>query len=463
MNYQESETVELKASLAELGAALVDICAFLNHRGGNLYFGVRPDGRVVGLTVADSTLLKVSQKIRQKLKPEIIPEIRERSDDGKSIIEVIISEGTHKPYFIDGVPYIRSGSESVKMPPDVLTRMIMEQQGYVWDRDICAGATLADIDPALVKSYLTRARQVRQIDLDPDTPVETALDSLELLNDGRLTNAAILFFGRNPQRFIDSAEIRCAKFRGDDVTQPYANMKVIGGAVVGQIDQTELFIRDNIAKAAWMPKEKFEREESWEYPPDAFREAVINAVCHRDYQSSGNVQVSIFANSLEILNPGLLPPTLTIESLKRRHSSKPRNRLIADLLFRIKYIERWGSGTTKMIRVCRDLGVPEPEFHEQDEDFMVTFRRSSVNVLLNQPDLLNERQKLAIEFLKTHESVTSSELAQLAGCAERTARQDLSRLVAWNAVGVKKDGKITRYLLLPAFRHFPIQEGEGSR
>jgi len=456
MKYQESETVELKASLAELDAALVDVCAFLNHRGGSLYFGVRPDGRVVGLTVADSTLLKVSQKIRQKLKPEIIPEIRERSDDGKSIIEVIISEGTHKPYFVDGVPYIRSGSESVKMPPDVLTHLIIKQQGYVWDRDICAGATMSDIDPTLVRSYLTRARQVRHIDLDTETPVDTALESLELLKDGRPTNAAILFFGRKPQKFIDSAEIRCAKFRGDDVTQPYADMKVIGGSIVAQIDQTEIFIRDNIAKAAWMPKEKFEREESWEYPPDAFREAVINAVCHRDYQSSGNVQVSIFTNSLEILNPGLLPSTLTIESLKRRHSSRPRNRLIADLLFRIKYIERWGSGTTKMIRVCRDLGVPEPEFYEQDEDFMVTFRRSSVNVLLEQPGLLNDRQKLAIEYLKTHESITSAELAHLAGCAERTGRQDLSKLVERNTVKARKEGRITRYLLHPAFRHFPF-------
>ena len=456
MKFKESEAVEMKASLAELDGALVDICAFLNHRGGSLFFGVRPDGRVVGLTVADSTLLKISQKIRQKLKPEIIPEIHERTEDGKSIIEVIIREGTHKPYFVDGVPYIRSGSESVMMPPDVLTHLIVEQQGYVWDRDICADATLNDIDPVLVKSYLTRARQVRHIDLDTETPVDTALESLELLKDGRPTNAAILFFGRNPQKFIDSAEIRCAKFRGDDVTQPYADMKVIRGSIVAQIDQTEIFIRDNIAKAAWMPKEKFEREESWEYPPDAFREAVINAVCHRDYQSSGNVQVSIFTNSLEILNPGLLPSTLTIESLKRRHSSRPRNRLIADLLFRIKYIERWGSGTTKMIRVCRDLGVPEPEFHEQDEDFMVTFRRSSVNVLLEQPGLLNDRQKRAIEYLKTHESITSAELAHIAGCAERTGRQDLSKLVELNAIEARKVGRITRYLLLPAFRHFPI-------
>ena len=459
MKYKESETVELKASLAELDAALVDICALLNHRGGNLYFGVRPDGRVVGLTVADSTFLKISQKIRQKLKPEIIPEIKERSEDSKSIVEVIISEGTHKPYYVDGVAYIRSGSESVKMPPDVLTHMIMVQQGYVWDRDICAGARFDDIDPALVKSYLTRALQVRHVDIDTDTPAETALESLELLNDGKLTNAAILLFGRNPQKFIDTAVIRCAKFRGDDVTQPYSNMKVIRGSIVAQIDQTEQFIRDNIAKAAWMPKEKFEREESWEYPPDAFREAVINAVCHRDYQSSGNVQVSIFTNSLEIMNPGLLPSTLTIESLKRRHSSKPRNRLIAETLFKIKYIEKFGSGTTKMIRVCRELGVPEPEFLEQDEDFMVTFRRSSVNVLLDQPQLLNERHKQAIEYLKTHESISTSEYLGLTGCSERTARNDLQELIRLNVVVQQGKGKYTRYVLHAGFQYFSVANG----
>ena len=459
MKYHESETVELKASLAELDAALVDICALLNHRGGSLYFGVRPDSRVIGLTVADSTLLKISQKIRQKLKPEIIPEIRERSEGGKSIVEVIISEGTHKPYFVDGVAHIRSGSESVKMPPDVLTRLIMEQQGYVWDRDTCARATFDDIDPALVKSYLTRALQVRHIDLDPGTPVATALESLELLKDGKLTNAALLLFGMNPQKFIDQAEIRCAKFRGDDVTEPYSNMKVIRGAIVAQIDQTEQFIRDNIAKAAWIPKEKFEREESWEYPPDAFREAVINAVCHRDYQSSGNVQVSIFTNSLEILNPGLLPSTLTIESLKRRHSSKPRNRLIAEMLFKIKYIEKFGSGTTKMIRVCRERGVPEPEFCEQDEDFMVTLRRSSVNVLLDQPQLLNERQKQAIEYLKTHESITTLEFVSLVRCHERTARKDLAELVRLNVVVKQGMGKYTQYVLHSGFRHFPVVDG----
>ena len=236
-------------------------------------------------------------------------------------------------------------------------------------------------------------------------------------------------------------------------------MKVIRGAIVSQIDQTEQFIRDNIARAAWLPKEKFEREESWEYPPDAFREAVINAVCHRDYQSSGNVQVSIFTNSLEILNPGLLPSTLTIESLKQRHSSKPRNRLIAETLFKIKYIEKFGSGTTKMIRVCRELGAPEPEFIEQDEDFMVTFRRSSVNVLLDQPQLLNERQKQVIEYLKKQESITTLEYVHLVRCHERTARKDLAELMRLNVVVKQGLGKLTRYIIHSGFRHFPVANG----
>jgi ATP-dependent DNA helicase RecG len=128
-------------------------------------------------------------------------------------------------------------------------------------------------------------------------------------------------------------------------------------------------------------------------------------------------------------------------------------------LFKIKYIEKFGSGTTKMIRVCRDLGVPEPEFHEQDEDFMVTFRRSSVNMLLDQPDLLNERQKLAIEFLKTHGSITTLEYIRVARCHERTARKDLADLVQLNVVVKQGLGKLTRYTIHPGFQHFPVDAG----
>ena len=159
------------------------------------------------------------------------------------------------------------------------------------------------------------------------------------------------------------------------------------------------------------------------------------------------------------MNPGLLTSTLTIESLKQRHSSKPRNRLIAETLFRIKYIEKFGSGTTKMIRVCRDLGVPEPEFLEQDEDFMVTFRRSFVNVLLDQPQLLNELQKQAIEYLKIHGSITTLEYVSLVSCHERTARKDLAELMRLNVVVKKGLGKLTRYIIHEGFRHFPVADG----
>ena len=316
----------------------------------------------------------------------------------------------------------------------------MEQQGYAWDRDICAGATLNDIDNGRVKAYLARARQARQIDLDPDTPIETALESLEVLKDGKPTNAAMLFFGRSPQKFINSAEIRCAKFRGDDVTQQYANMKVFGGSIVAQIDQTEAFIRDNIAKAAWLPKEKFEREESWEYPPDAFREAVINAVCHGTTSHPGTCR------SASLQAPGDLESRIasadshhriaeTAAQFKAEETAYSRD-AVQDQIHRKVWL-RYNKDDPRL----RDLSVPEPEFREQDEDFMVTFRRSSVNVLLEQSRLLNGRQKQAIEYLKVNESITSAEFAELAGSAERTARLDLSKLVEWNAVGTRRRGR----------------------
>jgi ATP-dependent DNA helicase RecG len=129
------------------------------------------------------------------------------------------------------------------------------------------------------------------------------------------------------------------------------------------------------------------------------------------------------------------------------------------MLFKIKYIEKFGSGTTKMIRVCRERGVPEPEFCEQDEDFMVTLRRSSVNVLLDQPQLLNERQKQAIEYLKIHESISTPEYLRLTSCSERTARKDLQELIRFNVVAQQGKGKYTRYVLHAGFRYFSVADG----
>ena len=459
MNLKESQKVELKKSLSQLNEALKAICAFLNHKGGIVYFGVDDKGRIIGLDVTDKTLRKISQQIHSRIKPEVVPEIKEVKYGGKSIIEVKVPEGANKPYFLNGIAYKRVGTENRIIPPDELKKIILEQRQTRWDEEICEDATLKDIDEEAVRKFLEKAKHERNYDIDTKIGLKDALKKFGLIKNGRLTNAAILFFGKEPQKFFPQAEVRCAKFKGDDVTKPFISMRVIGGRVQEQIEEAEKFVLSNIQKAAWIEPGKIERIEKWEYPPEAIREAIVNAICHRDYRSSGNVQIRIFDTRIEIWNPGRLPEGITIESLKKQHISKPRNRNIAKLLFLIKYIEQWGSGTNKMVEACLREGLPEPEFKEMGNDFCVILTRSRIHELLENSELLNERQKQAIEYLKTKKTITSTEYKEIFKCSERTARMDLKKLVDLGIVKKVGKSKNIRYVLNEAFRQFPAISG----
>jgi len=243
-------------------------------------------------------------------------------------------------------------------------------------------ATLDDIDASSVRTFLERAQKERRFDADPSIPVKIALEKLGVLNGGLPTHTAILFFGKDPQRFFIQSEIRCARFKGEEVSSTYLNMNVLHGRIDQLIEDSNRFITQTIRKAAWVVPGKMQREEHGEYPPDALREAVINAVCHRDYNSSGNVQIRIFDSRAQVWNPGTLVDGVTVELLKVEHSSHPRNKTIARLLFLTGYIEQWGSGTLSMITACERDGVPDPQFRETGNDFVVTFSRSTVNTRL---------------------------------------------------------------------------------
>ncbi|MDI6791668.1 MAG: ATP-binding protein, partial [bacterium] len=160
-------------------------------------------------------------------------------------------------------------------------------------------------------------------------------------------------------------------------------------------------------KEAWVEPGRIERQEKWEYPPDAIREAITNAVCHRDYFSNGNVQIRIFDDRIEIWNPGTLPEGLTIEDLKGKHESKPRNKLIARLFFLIKYIEEWGTGTNEMIELCLNYDLPEPKLEEIAGSFVVTFRKSKLTEESLESMELNERQRKIVEYLKKKKKITN--------------------------------------------------------
>lgn len=346
MSFIESETQELKKSTAQLERALKAVCGFLNHKGGIIYFGINNHGEIEGQDVSDTTLKNISRKIRQRIKPEITPEITVAKLNKRKTIKVIVEEGNNKPYFLDGVAYKRSGTENIVIPPDELRRLFLEIDKKHWDAKICEGATLEDIDEEKVKLFLRKAKAERNFEVEETIPVSEALEKLGLEGDKyKLTNSSILLFSNSPQRYFLQAEVRCARFRGTKALE-FIDMKVFDGGIIDQVTAAEDFVLRHINKSAWIEPMKIERQERWEYPPDAVREAIVNAVCHRDYESTGNIQIRVFNDRIEIWGCGPLPQPLTPDDLKREHKSISRNTASKDLndLVEKRIIKRAGEG-----------------------------------------------------------------------------------------------------------------------
>ena len=439
----ESETVEFKKSASESKEIIKTISAFANTKGGRIFIGISNSGKVISVEIGKDTIERLVNQITQNTDPKIHPHITTDKINDKQVIIVKVKESSDHLVLAFGRPYKRVGKSTLRMSKDEYERLILEKHKdkLYFDSQICKEATLADIDKEKIRWFLKKAKAERNLDIDYTASPPEALKRLNLLIDNKPTNTAILMFGKNPQRFFIQSEIRCARFKGIKAVKPFIDMKVINGSIYEQIDQAEKFILFNIKKAAWIEPGKIERQEKWEYPPDAIREAIINAIAHRDYNSSANVHISIFDDRIEIWNPGKLPPPLTPKNLKEEHKSIPVNPSLANLLFLIKYIERWGTGTNDIIKWCREEDLPEPIFKEVTGGFAVVLRKFQIPENLESLEL-NERQKKAIEYLKIHKKITNREYQNLCPDVNReTLRKDLNGLINKKAIIRKGEKK----------------------
>ncbi len=246
-----------------------------------------------------------------------------------------------------------------------------------FDAAPCAKATLDDLDLERMMQFIRTARQVRQFPLSEGTPPRQLLEHLNLLNEGRLTNAAVLLFGKQPQRFLICSEIRCAHFHGTTVAKPIPSYQVYKGTAFDLVDDAVDFVLSKINRSIGTRAESARAARTYEIPVEVVTEAIVNAVAHRDYTDNGSVQVMLFADRLEVWNPGRLPPALTLEKLREAHRSVPGNPLLAESLYLTEYIERMGTGTLDMIGHCMDAGLPEPQFAVTD-GFVTTIWRAPV-------------------------------------------------------------------------------------
>ncbi|MBM4044299.1 MAG: DUF4062 domain-containing protein [Planctomycetes bacterium] len=267
-----------------------------------------------------------------------------------------------------------------------------------FDAAPCPKATLADLDETKMASFLRRARRGRSLPLPEEATPSELLTHLNLLDAGRPCHAAVLLFGKQPQRFLISSMVKCAHFHGTQVAKPIPSLQVARGTVFEMVDQAVDFVLSKINRAVGTRARSTEAPVAYEIPPEVVREAIVNAVAHRDYTSHGSVQVMLFADRLEVWNPGTLPPSLTLEKLREPHGSIPGNPLLAEPLYLAKYIERMGTGTGDMIRRCRDAGLPEPEF-ALTHGFVVTLRRRTGEVIPQVTPQVTPQVDLPVEVL----------------------------------------------------------------
>lgn len=299
-----------------------------------------------------------------------------------------------------------------------------------FDTTACEGATLKSLSRRRIDWFLDTARRERGFPLKPATTTQALLTHLNLLADARPTNAALLLFGDNPQRYHRTAETKCVHCHGTDYRRPFASQQIYTGTLFEQADQARDFVLAKINRAVGVRDASNQAPASYELPPDAVGEAIVNALAHRDYHSNASVEVRLFADRLEVWNPGAMPGTLTLDDLRSAHPSVPNNPLLAESLYLARYIEKAGSGTERMIELCREAGLPEPTFALSAGSFIVTLWRdwltSDVLTALD----LNDRQVKAVAHVKHHGKISNADYQQLADTTRKTAARDLDNLVA---------------------------------
>ena len=445
----ESDTIEFKKSLSAWKEIVETISAFSNTKGGTIVVGVDDSKRIHGAKIGKNTIEDLTNKILTNTDPKIYPEITTATFENKDLILIKVEKFPYDVVLAFGRPFKRVGKTTTRMSKDEYTRRILEihKKKIYFDGQILEEARIEDIDENKVKAFVKKAKGRRNLAIDEEDDALSILKKLRLLKGNLLCNAGILLFGKNPQEYFPQASIKCIRFKGTDVASEMLDFKEIETDLLSEVEEVKRFIFNNISLRAWIEEGKIERQEKWEYPPKALREAIVNAIVHRDYRVPSKIQVRIFDDRIEIWNPGRLPEGWNTETLKKEHTSEPFNPLIARIFFWIGYMEEVGTGTNKIIKWCKDWRLPEPEFEVKSNNIVVVIRKSKLTPEYLDALGLSERDKEIIQILKEEKKITSSYLQRRYGVSRDTVNRWLNNLLDLGLIKRKGKGKGTYYIL----------------
>lgn len=356
----EGLTVEFKRSLrSDLGR---EICAFANATGGAILLGVEDDGRVCGVQ-GHNRLKSQVHSIARSAEPSVGVDVESMGE----VLCVRVPAQSGKPYSFGGRFFMRDGASSQQMSRDEIRDLFFAEGVIRFDETPCRRFSLdSDLDEE------TWARFRRRAKIPDHMEPRTALENLDLLaGDGRITSAGAWLLAKDIRKFHSSAHLSCALFQGTTKTE-ILDRRDFARDVYSTIDGAMTWVRSKI-NVRYIITGSVNREERPELPLDAIREAVVNAVAHRDYRSTANVHVYLFHDRLEVVSPGGLPAGITEAELGVK--SVPRNPLLFGLLHRMDAVEHVGSGIRRIRDLCREWRVPDPVIDVSEHWVTVTFRR----------------------------------------------------------------------------------------
>jgi ATP-dependent DNA helicase RecG len=439
--------------LARLAAALA---AMANTAGGAVILGISPrSGQVQGIRNPAETLDRVFQATLLVEPLLVIPLPRVQQVGDSQVIWVTVPAGLPHVYSVEGRFLWRDGAQSNPVPARELRRLLMERGMIQFESRVPPGAMLDDLDPAQVETYAQTYRTLLHLPEDQEEPSSQEIltrrgclqDSRELVQP---TYSALLLFGRYPQRWLPATTILAARFFGTGFADRFVKQD-IGGTLPEQLRQAESFVKANLLSVVRLVG--LTHQETLEYPLEAVRELLVNAVAHRDYNNQGDsIHLNIFADRLEVTSPGSLPGPVTLENLLEARFS--RNPVIVQLLSDLGFVERLGYGLDRVVSIMRQYGLRPPRFEELAGSFRVTLfnaplhEAAPLEIERYRKLELNPRQEAALNFLLTQRRINNGDFQEL--CPEvhpETLRRDLADLVNRGVLIKIGDKRATYYIL----------------
>lgn len=438
----ESQNIEYKSSWRD--EYLKWICGFANANGGSIFIGKDNAGNIVGVTDANKLLEEIPNKVRNTL--GILVDVNLHTTVQGDFIEIIV-EGYPYPVNYKGQYHYRSGSTKQELKGAALDKFLLQKKGKRWDGVPIPNISINNLKQETFDFFRKRAIKSQRIEEDTLTDTNDHLiENLQLKENDFVKRAAILLFHSNPEKFVTGEYVKIGYFETDDDLK---FQDVIHGNLFEQIERTMDLLFTKYIKSE-ISYEGINRIEKYEYPRDAVREALLNAIAHKDYSGGVPIQISVYKDKIIFWNEGQLPENWTIENLLIKHPSKPYNPDIANTLFRSGYIESWGRGTLKMIRECDLARLPKPIYFYDMSGFFVEFRKDIYNEQYLKSLDLSNRQLKAVLYLKEKGKITNSDYQTLNAVSKATATRDLTELVEKFKI-LKRTGDIgagTNYILI---------------